>query len=52
MTWIALALIGFLALAALCALLLARAGAAHAPDVSLMRQALERRIREGAEFRL
>jgi hypothetical protein len=41
-----------LAVAVLCALRLTRPAAAPARDVESMKTALERRIREGAEFRL
>lgn len=49
---IALVLIAMLALAAWCAVRLTRVGAAPAADVAPMKIALERRMREGAEFRL
>jgi hypothetical protein len=52
MVWIALILLAFASLALLCAMLLMRPASAPAADVEPMRHALERRIREGAEFRL
>lgn len=45
-------LVVMLALAAWCAVKLTRAGAEPAAEVAPMKIALERRMREGAEFRL
>lgn len=50
MIWLLAVLIVFSALALLCAMLLTRPGAPA--DVAPMKHALERRIREGVEFRL
>jgi hypothetical protein len=54
MIWLSIVLVAFVAVAALCATLLVRAHPAPAavPDVEPMKKALERRLREGAEFRL
>jgi hypothetical protein len=52
MIWISIILVAFVALAALCAALLLRAHPVPATDVEPMKKALERRLREGAEFRL
>ncbi|MFD1610641.1 hypothetical protein ACFSCW_02365 [Sphingomonas tabacisoli] len=53
MFWISFMLIAFIALAVACAMLLMRSEAIPARDeVEPMKKALERRIREGAEFRL
>ena len=53
MIWISLVLIAFVALAVACATLLMRSGAVPGQsEVEPMKKALERRIREGAEFRL
>jgi len=54
MILISIVLVAFVALAALCAVLLLRAHPAPAalPDVEPMKKALERRLREGVEFRL
>jgi hypothetical protein len=51
MVWIALVFVAFIALAVTCALRLMRP-AAVSGEVEPMKKALERRIREGAEFRL
>ncbi|GAO40187.1 hypothetical protein SCH01S_45_00300 [Sphingomonas changbaiensis NBRC 104936] len=52
MIWISVFLIVFTAVAVFCALLLTRTSPVPAPDVAPMKKALERRIREGVEFRL
>jgi hypothetical protein len=52
MLWISLVLVAFVALALACAMLLSRATAASATDVEPMKKTLERRLREGVEFRL
>ncbi|HEU4968237.1 hypothetical protein [Sphingomonas sp.] len=52
MVWISLVLIVFIALATLFAVLLARTSPAPVADVAPMKKALERRLREGVEFRL
>lgn len=52
MIWISIVLISFVVLAATCAVLLTRAHPVPAPDVEPMKKALERRLREGVEFRL
>lgn len=51
MIWISVLLVAFVALATVCAVLLTRAAPVPA-DVEPMRNALERRLREGVEFRL
>lgn len=52
MIWISLALAASVALALLCATLLIRAPARPLADVEPMKKALERRLREGADFHL
>lgn len=54
MIWISLVLVASVAAALLCALLLTRAHprTARRADVEPMKKALERRLREGAEFPL
>ena len=52
MLWISLVLVAFVALALMCAMLLSRAAPVPATDVEPMTKALERRLRDGVEFRL
>jgi hypothetical protein len=52
MVWISLVLVAFVAMAVTCAVLLSRTSPVPAADVEPMKKALERRLREGVEFRL
>ena len=53
MVWISLVLVIFVGLALICAALLSRTSpVAATADVEPMKKALERRLREGVEFRL
>ncbi|MBA2920677.1 hypothetical protein GON01_06650 [Sphingomonas sp. MAH-20] len=52
MLWISLVLVVFVALALTCAVLLSRAAPVATADVEPMKKALERRLRDGVEFRL
>ena len=52
MLWISIILVAFVAIACLCGILLVRTRPEPCADVEPMKKTLERRIREGAEFRL